>query len=167
MRVEALSPLQRGLIFAGGALLLPVIVILGLLFRDQFIDREAAVQQATLQNVELLVELADARLRSDLQVMLVLASSEPLVSGDFEAARERAAVVLDATPGWTSIALRDSKTGRVLFETGRAPTGMPERSPSPFPRRHRAAASAASNASGRIVPVSGWRCRCFSTRSMC
>ena len=123
MHVEALSPLQRVLIIAGAAVLLPVIAVLALLLRNEFADRQAAVEQSALENAHVLIELADALLRGDLQTMRVLATSVPLVTGDLATARDRAAVVLDANPGWTSIALSDAATGRVKFEVGRAGPG--------------------------------------------
>ncbi|MCB1371997.1 MAG: hypothetical protein KDJ83_13980 [Rhodobacteraceae bacterium] len=123
MHVEALSPLQRVLIIAGAAVLLPVIAVLALLLRNEFADRQAAVEQSALENAHVLIELADALLRGDLQTMRVLATSVPLVTGDLATARDRAAVVLDANPGWTSIALSDAATGQVKFEVGRAGPG--------------------------------------------
>ena len=89
MHVEALSPLQRVLIIAGAAVLLPVIAVLALLLRNEFADRQAAVEQSALENAHVLIELADALLRGDLQTMRVLATSVPLVTGDLATARDR------------------------------------------------------------------------------
>jgi signal transduction histidine kinase len=55
--------------------------------------------------------------------MRVLATSTPLVAGDYATAQERAEVVLDVNPGWTSITLSDAGSGQVLFAVGRSASG--------------------------------------------
>lgn len=118
MNIGALTPLQRMLVSAGGALLLPVIVILALQLRNDFVDRQRAVEQAALASAENLLAIADARAAADLKILYVLATSRDLAARDWEAAQERAATVVELNPGWRAITLTDTAARQVVFDTG-------------------------------------------------
>lgn len=117
MKPAGASPQQRTLIVAGCALILPVILVLVLLIRDQFEARRAQVESDALDIAREIAVVTDARLGADLQVMRVLSVSPALARGDLSALRERAATILETNPGWTSLKLVDRRAGAVVVTT--------------------------------------------------
>ncbi len=117
MRISGASPLQRTLIVAGCALILPVILVLAFLIHAQFRAREAAVEADALALARELAVMTDARFAADLQVMRVLSVSPTLARSDLPALRERAQTILETNPGWTSLKLVDADAGAVVVTT--------------------------------------------------
>ncbi len=124
MIAAARSPLQRMLIIAGAALLLPVFAMLALLLRDVYRDRQAEVEQTAMALARTLVTVSDARIAADLQALQVVAASPTLSTATFGQERE---ALLDIFPHWTALALVevDPSPGAGDEAAGTAPVPPP------------------------------------------
>ncbi|WP_395647073.1 ATP-binding protein [Terricaulis sp.] len=113
------TPFQRSLILIGGALALPLIllVVLQVLF---VLGRERDdVKNEALARAEQIVMLADARIAEDFSAMRVLATAPSLRDRDWRAAFSRARDVSALNPHWRNVIVSDLQTRREVFDLRR------------------------------------------------
>ena len=117
--VLRLTNVQRVYVVVATALLLPAVVFVALWMYDAYVAEVDATRTAAIDAADDLLMLADARAKSDMDVLRVLSRSRALSSLDVEAARERALEVLDLVEGWNAVVLSDRVTGKTLFQASR------------------------------------------------
>jgi signal transduction histidine kinase len=102
---------------------MPAIVMLALWAYDGYVGEANATRDEAANAADDLMILADARARSDLDVLRVLAGSAALQSlDDVEAGRNRALEVIDLVDGWIAVVLSARTDGKVIFTASRTRT---------------------------------------------
>lgn len=113
------TPFQRSLILIGGALALPIIllVVLQVLF---VLGRERDdIKNESLARAEQITMLADARLAADFAAMRVLATAPAIRDRDWRGAFARARDVTTLNPQWRNVIVSDLQTHREVFDLRR------------------------------------------------
>ena len=125
---RSIPPVPRTLLLTGAAMLLPAVVMVGFLFRENSMRDMLAVQTQAETAAKLFVALADTRAQSDLATLGVLATSRFFLDGNFEGAAVRAIGAMQIVEGWETVVLRDAARSVTLFSVsseGPVPTGNP------------------------------------------
>ncbi|MEQ9331537.1 ATP-binding protein [Thalassobaculum sp.] len=141
MRIDVLSTRQRLTLFAGAALLLPVILVVVFMVSSDYRLREAAVEREALAAARELMLLSDARVEADLTGLRVLAGSGTFADRNPTLLLARLTGALTVNPGWKALVLTDLRSGTVVLDSGlpdggigvEEPAGTPVVSP---PRVH-------------------------------
>ena len=115
---------RRSLITLGVAATLPTVVFVAVGAFYFLRAERARVETATLGRSEIATMLVDGRLRRDLAVLGVLASSVDLAKGNLPEFYFRVQPVLKANPAWRTIALLDAQSEQEVFDL-RRPLGTP------------------------------------------
>lgn len=110
---------QRSYVLIGAALALPIIVLVVIQLSFAFSREREQVEQRTLAEARQAIDLADARLQSDLTVMDVLATSQSFVRHDWPTARARAQDIAALNAHWRNVTLADLSSGREIFSLQR------------------------------------------------
>ncbi len=129
MRGGRLSVTQRLLILIGGALLLPAVAALALLFVTELRRERESVERSARGAAETVLARADSKVAEQLAGARVLANAQAIELRDWATAEFRARRLMSQLPDWRSVALADAD-GHVLFDT-RAPrrTALPPPGP--------------------------------------
>lgn len=115
---------RRSLITLGVAATLPTVVFVAVGAFYFLRAERARVETATLGRSEIATMLVDGRLRRDLAVLGVLASSVDLAKGDLPEFYFRVQRVMKTNPAWRTIVLLDAQSEQELFDL-RRPLGAP------------------------------------------
>ena len=115
---------RRSLITLGVAATLPTVVFVAVGAFYFLRAERARVETATLGRSEIATMLVDGRLRRDLAVLGVLASSVELAKGNLPEFYSRVQRVMKANPAWRTIVLLDAQSEQEFFDL-RRPLGAP------------------------------------------
>lgn len=113
------SPTQRSYVLLGAALALPIIVLVILQLVFALDGERSAVEQRTLSQATQVSLLTDSQVRSDLAVMRVLATADPMDRRDWPAAFVRAREIADLNRHWRNVIVSDISRGEQIFSLSR------------------------------------------------
>lgn len=122
MSNDSMTPLQRVMLIVAASILLPSVILLGWLFRENSMKDMEALEANGKQAADLVVLLADTRAEADLTALRVLSTAKYFVDGDFIGAAKRSGDVLSLIPGWKAVTLADVANGNVHFTV--TPSGV-------------------------------------------
>jgi signal transduction histidine kinase len=114
-----MSSIQRILVIVAGAMLIPSVLALGLVFQSVAKEHVKEAEHMAVDAADLMVLLSDARAISDVTSLQLLSQSRVFEDIDPSVAIARTQESLDLLPGWISVTLRNAITGEVKFEVSR------------------------------------------------
>src|SRR5690606_3176301 len=143
---------RRSLVLIGAAMALPILLLVVIQLVFAFTRESEELEQRTLSDAELVVELVDSRIDADFRLMEALASAEQVRRRNWPAAYVRAREIAALNPHWRNVIVSDLAEGREILSTVR-PLMAPPRPLSP------AVAAAQGNNIGGVVRE-GEACPC-------
>ena len=112
---------------AAAGLILPAIIVLAVWANNLFDQRRAELQREALEAAREMIVLADAEAEANSRVLALLASTPAASDPTTERIERIAELALEANPSWNALVLRETASGRVLYETSRNPDARPLR----------------------------------------
>ena len=119
MNSGKMSSIQRILVIVAGAMLIPSVLAIGLVFQSVAKEHVKEAEHMAVDAADIMMLLSDARAQSDVTSLQLLAQSRVFEATDPSVAIARTQESLDLLPGWISIGLRNAITGQISFEVTR------------------------------------------------
>jgi hypothetical protein len=108
----------------GAALALPIILLVVIQLVFAFGSQREDIEQRTLTQAGQIVELADARLDGDFDLMDALATADMYERHEWPAAYARAREIAAINPHWRNVIVSDLETSREMFNLSRPYDGQ-------------------------------------------